>query len=180
MSNDSNNPLHMTAVESSGNYIVAEHQRRHKNTNTKELVDKWFIKPLRRMKDHDGFICLTCLFPLYEKHLRHKHNITGDFTDNHPVFREIGSHLEISQSEAYQFWQHFRNGLLHHATPKFSSQFHWVIRREGKPIERDMKQGRQVFLLNPFAIRDRLLQEIEADIAMWKQDDVLPAIEFRE
>jgi|GEM_PF-5417191 len=38
--------------------------------NTRDLVRKWFINPLNVMNSDEGFIIITILFPLYEKHLR--------------------------------------------------------------------------------------------------------------
>jgi hypothetical protein len=120
------------------------------------------------MSGSQGFIVLMVLLPLYEKHLRVKHRMTGDFSEGNQIFKIIGRHLNLSEHDAYLFWNHVRNGLLHQALPKESVPFKYGIRDEGQPIEKD----RNMFWINPFALRDRLLLEIEPDTQSWKEDDV--------
>ncbi len=55
-----------------------------------ERVRKWYIDPLRQMSGSQGFLVLMVLFPLYEKHLRNKHSMKGDFTEGHLIFRVVG------------------------------------------------------------------------------------------
>ncbi len=134
-----------------------------------ERVNKWFIEPLRRMKRSEGFLVLLVLFPLYEKHLRNRHQMAGDsFSEGNKIFRVIGRHLKLSESDAYKFWTHVRNGLLHHTAPKNSESFEYGIRDEGSPVEKIAKH----FWINPYSLRDRLLEEIEPDTRTWKKDDV--------
>jgi hypothetical protein len=97
-----------------------------------------------------------------------KYGVEGSFSEGHLVFRTIGKHLGLPADSAYLFWSHVRNGLLHKALPKESGTFRYGIRTSGRPIEPDG----DVFWINPFAMRDRLLEEIEPDTRTWKEDDV--------
>jgi hypothetical protein len=139
----------------------------------KERVEKWFLAPLREMSDHDGFIVLMVLFPLYEKHLRFKLKMTQDdhFSKSHPVFTVIGHDLRLSAVEAYQFWTNFRNGILHRALPKEKGGFTYAIDPNATLAVR--KDENNTFWVNPFALRDTLLPNIEQSIRMWREDDVL-------
>ena len=44
----------------------------------RELIDLWYIKPLKKMVGHEAFICLPICFLLYEKYLRKKGLIEPD------------------------------------------------------------------------------------------------------
>lgn len=108
------------------------------------------------------------LLPLYEKHLRVKYEMEGDFSEGHKIFKVIGQHLSLSERNAFEFWRHVRNGLLHRGLPKESASFKYGISSEGPPI---CQQG-DIFWINPFSMRDRLLDEIIPDTKTWKIDDV--------
>lgn len=133
-----------------------------------DRVKKWFIEPLKRMKDSEGFLVLLVLFPLYEKHLRTLREMKGDkFSEGNPIFCVIGEHLGISKDDAYQFWQNIRNGLLHRANPKTPAGFDYGIRSVGPSIEKDGNR----FWINPFQLRDDLLKVIEPSVHSWEMDD---------
>lgn len=150
-----------TSFDSSGTFV-------ERSESVAERVNKWFIEPLKRMKGSEGFLVLLVLFPLYEKHLRNRHQMAGDFSEGNRIFRVIGHHLKLSENDAYQFWTHVRNGLLHRAAPKNSDSFEYGIREDGPPVERSNNR----FWINPYSLRDRLLEEIEPDTRTWKNDDV--------
>ena len=80
------------------------------------------------------------------------------------MFNVIGKDLGISKDEAYFFWQSLRNGLLHTALPQELESFPYSLRLYGTPIEREGK----LFLINPFKMRDHLLDLIEKDLKKWK------------
>ncbi len=134
--------------------------------SVKERVAEWYIKPLKRMHGSEGFIVLLVLFPLYEKHLRTKYQFADHFTLGHRVFKIVGKHLGLNQSEAFYFWSTFRNGLLHHGVPKTSQDFVFAMLETGPAIEKKDS----IYWINPFELRNRLLQEIEPDINAWKTD----------
>lgn len=140
-----------------------------------EKIAKWYIEPLRAMTGSQGYLILMVLLPLYEKHLRVKYKITGNFGQDNKVFKTIGSHLQLGVDDAFLFWTHVRNGLLHRALPLSRRPdkpelppFKHGLRENGPPIERI----RDLYWINPFAMRDRLLREIEPDTRSWKDDEV--------
>ena len=101
------------------------------NKTNKDLIEQWYLNPLRKMKDHEAFICLSICFVLYEKLLRYQGEIADDekFPDGRPVFNTIGSSLRVSKEVAYEIWSHWRNGLLHKAMPAADSKYSaiWVL-----------------------------------------------------
>lgn len=159
-----NNKQAYTAVTSDVVVHIAKFDAR--SESVKERVEKWYLKPLRAMSGDQGFLVLMVLLPLYEKHLRVVEGMKGDFSDGNDIFKIIGTHLKLSQKDAYIFWNNVRNGLLHKALPDSKEAFEYALREQGPPIE---KKG-VLFLINPFALRDRLLEVIEPGLKSWKQD----------
>jgi hypothetical protein len=95
------------------------------------------------------------------------------FSEGAAIFKVIGKHLKISARDAYLFWTNFGNELLHKAVPKQSESFKYALREDGPPIE---VQG-ELFWVNPFAVRDRLLPVIENGLRAWRHDNVgLPLV----
>jgi hypothetical protein len=129
-------------------------------------IRKWYIEPMMKMEGTQGFLVLMVLLPLYEMHLKVNGHIRDDekFSKGHPVFKIMGKHFGLSMDEAYDFWQCFRNGLLHTALPKVLHSFPYSLRTEGPPFERE----NGVFYLNPFELRNRLLGIIEVDLKKWE------------
>lgn len=142
------------------------------SASKKELIDLWFIEPLKRMDGHQAFVCLgTCLF-LYEKYLRKTGQIgEGEkFSEGHPVFNQIGKDLGISAGEAYEFWTCWRNGLLHHGMPKASDKFDWGMTGEQEKLA--TIEGK-TFTINPWRIRDKILNKVANKKEIW-EDELAP------
>ncbi len=138
----------------------------------RELIDIWFLEPLRKMDGHQAFVCLgVCLF-LYEKYLRQTEQI-GDgekFSEGHRVFKLIGKDLGISAADAYEFWTCWRNGLAHQGMPKVSGRYQWGMTSKQKElvvIESDS------FTINPWLIRDKILNKVENRKQIW-DDEITP------
>lgn len=151
-----------------------------KSQSISERADKWFYSHLKSMNNpHQGMIILMIILPLYEKYLRANGLLDEDpknskvkFTKDHPVFTKIGNDFGVDKGTAYEFWWHCRNGLLHRAVIDNTENFASVLSRTGDAIKLDG----DVFVLNPFAIRDRLLKLFIDDTKMWKADRIdLPA-----
>ena len=136
----------------------------------KDRVEKWFIKPLKKMERDSGFIIIIILFPLYEKHLKFayvRHFTRSDkFHEGHHIFKVIGKDLNLNEKAAFYFWQYFRNGLEHRAMPTISDAIKWQMGETGKPVY--FKDS--IFHVDPIALRDHLLGIIEKDLRMWKDD----------
>jgi hypothetical protein len=136
-----------------------------------ELVEQYYIEPLRRMKGHEAFVCLTACFPLYEKYLRRIEDIPPEekFAEGHRVFRVIGKHFGISEKVAYEFWTHWRNGLLHRGMPGASLSYTtWLTPFEqGSPVVvSDMHIS-----INPWSFRNFVLNLLDGAKKIWKDND---------
>jgi hypothetical protein len=96
-----------------------------------DLIEQWYLDPLRRMKSHEAFVCLSICFVLYEKLLRYQGEMADDekFSEGRAVFNKIGSNLHVSKEVAYEIWSHWRNGLLHKAMPATNSKFKFALDR---------------------------------------------------
>lgn len=120
-----------------------------------ERFKLWFIDPLMRMQQHDGFILMIALFPLYERHLRIETQMSKEekFSENHRVFIKIGKDLSIPIKKAEEFWYIFRNGLLHWAQPDTGFVFQY---RKDIPVY----IVNDSFWVNPLSMRNHLLPKI--------------------
>jgi hypothetical protein len=146
--------------------IGGKHQNR---TSIKDRIKAWYINPLLKMKKDDCFICLSICFLLYEKYLTSKYG-NDNFSDGQECFKEMGRTFKISSDESYEFWQTFRNGLLHRAMPKLNGKvLYKLVSDQVDPIKRT---GIHVSV-NPWKIRDiitELLLKKQA-LDMWRDDD---------
>ena len=142
------------------------------SASKKELIDVWFIDPLRRMDGHQAFVCLSnCLF-LYEKYLKMTDQIGQNvkFTKGHKVFNQMGKDFGITADDAYEFWECWRNGLAHHGMPKISEKYQWGMTGEQKELV--LIEG-NIFTINPWLIRDKILNKIEHKKSIW-DDELAP------
>lgn len=115
---------------------------------------------------------------LYEKYLRKTGKIgdTENFSEGHKVFKQIGKDFEISEDDAYEFWNCWRNGFAHHGLPKASRKFVWGLTGDQKKIVCITGAS---FTVNPWLMRDKILNKIEKKKGIW-DDDLAPLMqEFR-
>jgi len=141
----------------------------------RELIDTWFIEPLRRMDGHQGFICLSsCLF-FYEKYLKKTDQIESNecFSQGHRVFKQIGKDFGISENDAYEFWFCWRNGFAHYGLPKKSKRFVWGLTSDQDKIV--CIKGSS-FVVNPWLMRDKILNRIEQKKSIWN-DELAPLMQ---
>lgn len=141
----------------------------------RKLIEMWFLEPLRQMNGHQAFICLSSCLLLYEKYLR-KTGQVGDsenFSQGHKVFDQIGSDFKISSKDAYEFWTCWRNGFAHHAIPKKSSIFEWGLTGDQTEIVRISGSS---FIVNPWRMRDEILNKIEKKKDIW-DDELAPLMQ---
>jgi len=137
-----------------------------------ELIEIWFIEPLKKMEGHQAFVCLSvCLF-LYEKYLKKTDQIGQDekFSKGHKVFDQMGKDFEISAEEAYEFWTCWRNGLAHHGMPKISERYHWGMTGGQKDL---VVIDGDTFTVNPWLVRDKILNKVENKKRIW-DDELAP------
>ena len=128
----------------------------------RERFEMWFVGPLNRMGQNDGFVLMCALFPLYERYLRKKLNLskTENFSKGHKVFKEIAKNLKISKKEAFQFWQIFRNGALHLAFPKKN----YVLQYS---TPKAVEFNDDWIFVNPIGLRETLMPMLSHKL-MWK------------
>jgi len=139
----------------------------------------WYLTPLRKMKGHEGFICLAICFLLYEKFLRRALKMKPEekFSEGHRVFDEIGQHFEISRAIAYEFWSHWRNGLLHHGMPEVDkNRTYWMTAAQKEAV----KVSNNHVSINPWIIRDTIVKIIVANRKIWSDADFPLAKELKE
>lgn len=145
-----------------------------KNESVRDRVKRWYIKPLSKLDNqHEGFAILTLLFPLYERHLRHLHG-NGVFSENSDLVGQIAKDLRLSVSQAYEFWQIFRNGVLHSALPKEKEGFKhtWCLRYD---ITEPVVVNGSTFEVNALKLKEIILKIVTKKLDMWKyQDDPMP------
>lgn len=163
-----------TGIVPPGALSSAGHQSTSRDVATislskKELVDIWFLGPLRRMNGDQAFICLSvCLF-LYEKYLKKTGHIgEGEkFSQGHKVFNQMGSDLGIGVDDAYEFWTCWRNGLAHQGMPKISEKYYWGM--TGGQSKMVAIQDNS-FTINPWLIRDKILNKVEQKKEIWNDE----------
>ena len=148
-------------------------------TSIQEKIEMWYLTPLRRMKNHEGFICLEICFLLYEKLLRRQLGMGNDetFSEGHRVFEVIGSQFRISRELAYEFWFHWRNGLLHRGMPGLvEGRTYWMTGRQEEAI----RVADNHVSINPWIIRDIIVDLIAANRKIWTDADFPFAKELKE
>lgn len=117
-------------------------------------------------------------FLLYEKFLRKTVGIEdATFSDTHPVFNHVGSHFRVSRELAYEFWSHWRNGLLHRAMPAAAEKrTYWMTGKQDEPI---LVSGDHVSI-NPWRIRDIVIELVQANRKIWTDADFPLAKELKK
>jgi hypothetical protein len=144
----------------------------------REKIDQWYLEPLRAMNGDDAFVCLAVCFLLYEKYLR----LTGampedqNFTQGHKVFELVGKQINADPNIAFLIWNSWRNGLLHRAMPKEKENVQWAL--DGK-LNVPVKSEKSNLTLNPWLLRDRILDVVQANRGIWK-DTQAPLMDVYE
>jgi hypothetical protein len=146
-----------------------------KPESIEEKIKRLFLQPFEKLNAYDdGYLILILSMALYEKWLRvktHEYRIrTGKspysgFPKGDPAYEHIAKHFSITEDEAYEFWQMFRNGLLHRALPRKTDGFSYELNTSGTPIRKEGK----CFYLDILAIKKVLLPLIQ-DPCVWQDD----------
>jgi hypothetical protein len=140
-----------------------------------KLIEMWFLDPLRNMNGHQAFICLSSCLLLYEKYLKKTGKIGNNekFSQGHTVFNQIGKDFGISSDNAYEFWTCWRNGFAHHGIPKKSRIFNWGLAGDQSKIVCIIGSS---FTVNPWLMRDKILNKIEKKKNVW-DDELAPLMQ---
>ncbi len=135
----------------------------------KQKVEKWFIEPLQRLKDDDGYVSLMLCFPLLECVMRFELEIPDDqdipFSDNSPALHWFAKFMQIPEAEARNVWDAFRNGLLHRGMVKDSVPYGLTGGNGGRPAE--FKDGTTwIYVWN---LRDAVVAKLQKHQSkLWK------------
>ena len=80
--------------------------------------ERWFVHTLARLRENGdaGFIFVFTAFPLLERYLRRKSNCPDGCPLNDDFFKQLGSLFTEVVGREREFWNCYRNGLLHRAT----------------------------------------------------------------
>ena len=143
---------------------------------------KWYVDSLAPLRDKGdaGFIFTMVAFPLLERYLRNKSecpegsDLSPKFFDN---IAEIFPDIAVKRRE---FWQCYRNGLLHQATfPRERWKKRdgiWVMLpsaalsgHDERPVYFDDRVGG--FFLNPISFFDHVVAEILANFGTYEEVD---------
>ncbi len=112
---------------------------RERQATQKEKVEMWFIEPLKRMKEDDGFACLMICFPILEAIMHYELEIPDDqelpFSDNSPALHWFAKFMTIPDRQARDVWSAFRHGLLHRAMIKSDMPYDLTGEIKGRPAE---------------------------------------------
>lgn len=150
----------------------------------------WYKSVLTRLyPDRDaGFVILMTAFPLLERYLRQKVKLGNKAALDDKFFNQLVNFFPalLSKDNAKNFWQVYRNGLLHEVTLSTENRkgtgmpTGWLSHdRPSIEIEQDGS-----FLVNPVDFTERVLAIIEADFSTFETNilpsvDPLPTVEER-
>jgi hypothetical protein len=99
------------------------------------------------------------------------------FSKGHRAFEVIGKQFGISCELAYEFWFHWRNGLLHQGMPGIvEGRTYWMTSKQEDAIS---ASGNHVSI-NPWRIRDVIVDLIRANRKIWTNADFPLAKELKE
>lgn len=134
----------------------------------------WYKKPLELLyPDRDaGFAILLIAFPLLERFLRKKKGLTSSQDLSNSFFDELATMFPVLGSgvTARQFWQIYRNGLLHEVTLSRQNRggtampTGWLS--HDKPMV-SVESGGDVWV-NPVDFAKRVIAVIEADFGTFE------------
>lgn len=140
---------------------------------TLQDFEKWFEQPIQAMNadQHGGFAVLMLTLPLAERYFRSKTGV-GDGNLNASFHIAFANSFGLTQSQSEEFWQVYRNGLLHQAT--FSRQNRkgtimpagWIMGNDGTfagIINYD--SARKEFVLDPKEFSHEIIKIIRGDFS---------------
>ena len=137
-----------------------------RSLTTGERVDLWFIKPLKRMKNDDGFVALMICLPLIEKIVRYRTGTLDEedlkLSEGSKPLKALAKFLQISEANAEIFWEQFRHGLLHRAMVKPAAPYQLDPDHEGPPV---FFTADGAVLVNIWRLRDKVIKEFEVIVS---------------
>lgn len=143
---------------------------------------RWFVEsvsPLRK-DGNAGFIFVLVAFPLLERYLRRKSNCLDGQNLSTNFFASLGLLFDGVKGKEGQFWDCYRNGLLHQVTfprAKLAKKTGiWVALPEAGISGYDPRPvyflpDTAQFYLNPISFFDAVTNAILADFAIFESGD---------
>jgi hypothetical protein len=144
------------------------------------IFKQWFREPIEFLiaKEHTGFAVMMIAIPLIERLLRRRCKIgdqhwTDAFYDElYRVFPSLGD-----GAGAREFWQAFRNGILHQATlslkgprgAEFSGTVGFKALPPGTPIMLQRSPEHLSCWVDPVAFARSVLNEVENDFQTFQE-----------
>lgn len=123
----------------------------------KEKIEKWFIDPLLRLRDDEGFVCLLICFPLIEAIVRYeirvRKGVEFTFSENSPALNWFAGFMTLPKGKAREAWDALRNGLMHRGMIKAATEY--VL--SGERSERPADFSGDVLHIYVWTLRDRVV-----------------------
>lgn len=135
--------------------------------------NNWFKNILATLYSNReaGFVILMVAFPLLERYLREKSGVhEGKLNDD--FYHKLSSLFPelVTKDKAFQFWQVYRNGLLHQVT--FSKQMKKGIKMPDGWVSSDVAilsiDNNSNFWVHPAKFAQRVVQTVEDDFATFE------------
>lgn len=140
-----------------------------------ERFDLWFKQPIVSLMDNKdaGFALLMLSFPILERYLRRKLNITEDNLCSHFYDQLVWVFPGLdSPFNARQFWKAYRHGLMHQATVQ-APEGKFVFVHNDVNVAYVSDDGKE-FWVSPKHLAARVLQIIEDDLPTFESSGKQP------
>jgi hypothetical protein len=155
-------------------------------SNAETDFRRWFVDSLAPLRNNGdaGFIFVMVAFPLLERYLRNKSGTAEGESLGTDFFDLLGEVLPDIVNKRNDFWQCYRNGLLHQvAFPKAKPMWDkknkariWVdlppsgiSGHDERPVYFHQQWG--AFILNPIAFFDHVTKTILDNFAVYEGQD---------
>jgi hypothetical protein len=162
-----------------------------KEPNELERFSRWFVVPYKKLKeisDGDGaFLALSMGLFLCERYYKYEAKIQDEEgTSKDDLFRnKAAKDLNVNTTFFCHFWQVYRNGMQHQASPKtykigkITYKWSFDTEYEAHPMYFD-KDGFRIICLNPWKFTDFMIQKILTKPACLKESMIYELGRIRE
>jgi hypothetical protein len=141
--------------------------------SNKETFKLWFSDIIKYLAKNEGagFSILMITFPLLERYLRSKSNLSAIDPLNSHFYDELLNSFPELNNNAVKFWNVYRHGILHVAT--FSKQNRKRDEMPNGGVSRDIKEIIKIdsngnFCVNPVQFAERVINIIENEFSIFE------------
>ena len=98
-------------------FLISNRQT-EKMTSAESDFRNWFVNSLRDLRDNGnaGFVFAFTAFPLLERYLRNKSDCPEGYPLTDKFFKNLGQIIKEVSGREHEFWNCYRDGLLHQVT----------------------------------------------------------------